>query len=181
MGARCCGTDIQKLIGTRYVRLKVRENMTTEYGVTPLDIVKTISGFELLRGIGDGRYPAPPIFATLGVTMGEVKPGHAFLHLTPGKHLYNPMGTVHGGIAAMLLDSAMGCAVHSTLPAGRGYTTLEFKINLVRPITEQTGPLTVEGRIVHPGRQAATSEGFLRDAQGKLLAHGTTTCLVFDL
>lgn len=155
--------------------------MTREFGVTPSHIVKTISGFDLLNGMRLGQYPEPPIFATLGVTIGEMKPGHVFLHLTPGKHLYNPMGVVHGGIAAMLLDSAMGCAVHTTLPAGRGYTTLEFKINLVRAITEQTGPVTVEGRILHPGRQAATSEGFLRDAQGKLLAHGTTTCLVFDL
>jgi uncharacterized protein (TIGR00369 family) len=155
--------------------------MTQKYDVLPVDVVKTLSGLELLQGISEGRLPAPPIFEVLGVIPGEVKPGQVLFQMTPGKHLYNPMGTVHGGIAAMLLDTAMGCAVHSTLPAGRGYTTLEFKVNLVRAITEHTGSMTVEGRILHPGRKAATSEGFLRDSQGKLLAHGTTTCLVFDL
>jgi uncharacterized protein (TIGR00369 family) len=94
---------------------------------------------------------------------------------------YNPIGTVHGGYAATLLDSCMGCCVHSTLPVGAGYTTLEFKVTLIRAITAETGPVTAEGRILNAGRRAATAEGRLTDAKGRLLAHATTTCLVFDM
>jgi uncharacterized protein (TIGR00369 family) len=88
---------------------------------------------------------------------------------------------VHGGYAATLLDSCMGCAVHAALPSGQAYTTLEFKINFVRAITDKTGRVRAEGRVIHPGSRAATAEGHIRDAQGKLLAHGTTTCLIFAL
>ena len=100
---------------------------------------------------------------------------------TPAFKHYNPLGTVHGGYAAILLDSCMGCAVHTTLPKGTGYITLEFKVSLVRAITADTGPVRAEGKVLSSGRRAATAEGRLTDASGRLLAHATTTCLVFGL
>ncbi len=99
---------------------------------------------------------------------------------TPDARFYNPLGSVHGGYAATLLDSCMGCAVHSTLDPGQLFTTVELKVNFVRPLNEQTGPVRAEGRILHCGRQIATAEGFLRDGQGRLPAHGSTTCLVMN-
>jgi uncharacterized protein (TIGR00369 family) len=111
----------------------------------------------------------------------EVAEGRALFEGLPSNAFYNPIGSVHGGFAATLLDSCMGCAVHSTLPAGRGYATLEIKVNLIRPLSGSTGPVRAEGRIIHSGRTTATSEGRLTDAQGKLYAHGTTTCAVFAL
>jgi len=140
-----------------------------------------LSGLDYLAAIRDGRVPKPPIAALLDFDLVEVEPGRAAFRCAPGERHYNPLGVVHGGLAATLLDSAMGCAVHSTLPEGRGYTTLEIKVNLVRAITRTVGALRAEARIVHAGRQAATAEGRLVDADGKLYAHGTTTCLVFDL
>jgi uncharacterized protein (TIGR00369 family) len=107
--------------------------------------------------------------------------GRAVFQGTPEFKHYNPLGTVHGGYAATLLDSCMGCCVHSTLPVGMGYTTLEFKVTLIRAITAETGTVTAEGRILNAGRRAATAEGRLTDAKGRPLAHGTTTCLVFDM
>jgi uncharacterized protein (TIGR00369 family) len=150
-------------------------------GVIPIEELAAAPGLELLRGIMDGRYPAPPIAELLGFRLTEVVLGRAVFQSTPEFKYYNPLGTVHGGYAATLLDSCMGCCVHSTLPAGIGYTTLEFKVTLIRAITEQTGVVTAEGRILNSGRRAATAEGRLTDAKGRLLAHGTTTCLVFDL
>ncbi len=97
----------------------------------------------------------------------------------PGYRHYNPIGAVHGGYAATLLDSALGCAVHSSLQRGEGYTTLELKLNMVRALTKDTGRITAEGRLLHRGRTVATAEGYLRDAEGKLYAHGTTTCMIF--
>ena len=139
------------------------------------------SGLELLQGIVRGEYPPAPMAALLGFRLVEVEAGRAVFQGMPRREHYNPIGSVHGGYHATLLDSCMGCAVHSTLPAGMGYTTLEIKINYVRALTDATGPVRAEGRIIQPGRRVATAEGRLVDAQGKLYAHGTTTCLVFPM
>jgi uncharacterized protein (TIGR00369 family) len=149
------------------------------HGVTPLAQVKHLSGLEFMRGILEGRFPPPPIAAALKFELVEVEQGRAVFEGTPDFGFYNPIGSVHGGYAATLLDSCMGCAVHTALPAGQAYTTLEFKINYVRGMTDQTGRVRAEGRVIHPGNRAATAEGHLYDARGKLLAHGTTTCLIF--
>ncbi|MCC7347997.1 MAG: PaaI family thioesterase [Variibacter sp.] len=129
--------------------------------------------------IVDGTMPAPPIAETLGFRLVEVEKGRALFQGVPEFRHYNPIGVVHGGYAATLLDSAVGCAVHTTLARGEGYTTLELKINLVRAITKDTGRLSAEGRIIHRGRTVGTADGTLRDGAGKLYAHATTTCMIF--
>jgi len=141
---------------------------------------RTMSGIEFLRGIRDGRFPAPPIAALLGFHLVEVEPGHAVFEIVPGERHYNPIGVVHGGLAMTLLDSAMGCAVQTHMPAGSGYTTLEAKTNLVRAITTQTGKLRAIGKTLHVGKRMATAEGRLEDAAGKLYAHSSTTCIVLS-
>jgi uncharacterized protein (TIGR00369 family) len=137
-------------------------------------------GMQFLLDIGTGRLPLPPIMATLGVASMEVEHGRIVFTLTPAEWHYNPIGSVHGGVALTLLDSAMGCAVHTLLEAGVGYTTLEVKTNFVRPITADTGLIRCEGIVIHRGARIATAEGKLTDSSGKLLAHGTTTCLLFQ-
>lgn len=142
-----------------------------------------MSGLDYLRAIADGRLPWPPIARLVGFSAegGAIEPGHVAITCTPGEHHYNPIGSVHGGLACTLLDTAMSCAVHTTLPAGVGYTTLELKVSLVRPITGATGRVRAEGTVVHPGRRVATAEGRLvAERDGKLLAHATTTCLVVE-
>jgi len=137
------------------------------------------SGLEVLREMFEGRLPPPPITQTLGFAGVQVEKGKAVFEGEPGEHLYNPIGVVHGGFAMTLLDSAMGCAVHSTLAAGERYTTLEVTTNFVRPITGDTGRVRCEGVVVHRGGTVATAEGRLIAVDsGKLLAHGTTTCLI---
>lgn len=148
-------------------------------GTVPPAEVVSLSGLDFLRSIGDGERPMPPMAGVIPVRPIEVEFGRIVFEGHPDASFYNTLGTVHGGYASTLLDTAMGCAVHSTLPAGRGYTTLELKTNFVRAMTETTGKVTVEGRIIHSGGRVATAEGFLRDAEGRLLAHGTTTCMVF--
>jgi uncharacterized protein (TIGR00369 family) len=151
------------------------------HGVTPLHQVQHLSGLEFMRGILEGRFPPAPIAAALKFELVEVELGRAVFEGVPEFGFYNPIGSVHGGYAATLLDSCMGCAVHTSLPVGQAYTTLEFKINYVRAMTDQTGRVRAEGRVIHPGNRAATAEGHIYDARGKLLAHGTTTCLVFPV
>jgi uncharacterized protein (TIGR00369 family) len=138
-----------------------------------------LSGMEYIQAIFRGELPAPPISELMGFQGVEAEPGRAVFEMVPGQQHYNPIGSVHGGIALTLLDSAMGCAVHTTLDAGVGYTTLEVKSNFVRPITADTGLIRCEGLVIHSGSRVATAEGKLTDAAGKLLAHGTTTCLIF--
>ena len=133
---------------------------------------------DYLRAIRDGRLPAPPIAKLLSMDLTEVEEGHAVFRLTPAEQHYNPIGVVHGGIALTMLDSAMSCAVQTMLPEGKGYTTLELKVNLVRAISIKTGPIRATGKVLHIGRQTGTAEGRLEDSQGKLLAHGTTTCII---
>src|SRR5271167_3330217 len=152
-----------------------------EYGVTSIDVIASMAGIDFVRAIFDGRLPAPPIMQTIEPFDSTAEPGVVAFHSIPGFRHYNPIGSVHGGYAAILLDSAMGLAVHSTLPPGTGYTTLEFKISFIRGMTEDTGPVRSEGRTLNVGRRAATAEGRITDAKGRLLAHATTTCLVFEI
>jgi len=151
--------------------------------MTPLSARSaSLTGLEHLQSIVDGTVPPAPISQTMGFDLVEVAPGRALFAGTPTAAVYNPIGSVHGGFAATLLDSAMGCSVQTELPAGVGYATLELSVNLVRGITAETGRVLCEGRTIHVGRRAATAEARLtQEATGKLLAHGTTTCLVTDL
>ncbi len=149
------------------------------YGVVSPEVLASYDGLGFLRAIIDGVLPQPPISEILGFHLIEAEPGRAVFEGLPELRHYNPIGTVHGGFAATLLDSALGCAIFSTLNKGDGWTTLELKFNLVRPLTKDTGPVRAEGRIVHRGRTVATSEGDLKDGAGKLYAHATTTCMIF--
>jgi uncharacterized protein (TIGR00369 family) len=137
-----------------------------------------MTGMEYIQAIFAGELPAPPISETMGFRGVSAEPGRAVFEMEPGQQHYNPIGSVHGGVALTLLDSAMGCAVHTLLDAGVRYTTLEVKTNFVRPITADTGVIRCEGVVIHKGSRVATAEGRLIDAAGKLLAHGTTTCLI---
>jgi uncharacterized protein (TIGR00369 family) len=149
------------------------------YGVVPADTLLSESGLDFLKGVIDGRHPAPPIAQTLGFALVAVEKGRVIFEGTPQHKHYNPIGVVHGGFAMTLLDSALGCAVHTTLDKGDAYTTLEIKVNLVRPLTKDTGLIRAEGRILHRGRTLGTAEGEIKDAGGKLYAHATTTCMIF--
>jgi uncharacterized protein (TIGR00369 family) len=142
--------------------------------------VAGLSGMELFTAMAEGRLPPPPIGKTLNFWLSEFEHGRAVFEGEPTRDFYNPIGSVHGSYAAALLDSCMGCAVHTALPAGLGYTTLEYKISLVRGMSDQTGRIRAEGKVLQVGRRVATAEGRLTDAAGRLLAHGTTTCLVFE-
>ena len=137
-----------------------------------------LSGLELLQEMMAGNFPAPAISQTLGFRLAEVAPGHAVFEGAPGPHLLNPLGAVHGGYALTLIDSACGCAVHTELDAGVGYTTVETKVNFTRPIDPAGGSVRCEGRVLSRGRQIATAEAYLRSAAGKLLAHGTSTLII---
>jgi uncharacterized protein (TIGR00369 family) len=149
------------------------------YGTVGADRQKEMSGLEFVQGLADGTLPLNTIAQTLGYDVTEAVHGRVVVTAQPtGAHL-NPAGTVHGGLAATLLDSAMGLAVQSTLEKGVGQTTLEFKISLVRPITPDTGQIRAEGTVLSRGRRVGTAEGRLTDDRGRLLAHGTTTCLIF--
>ena len=150
-------------------------------GLTPFEEIRKLSGIEFLKAIQSGLLPPPPIAHTLGFTLAEVEEGRALFTGTPDFRLYNPIGSVHGGYIATLLDSAMSCAVQTLLPAGSGYTTVEIKVNFVRAVTEKTGPVRCECKVINVGKRIGTSEGRLTDAEGRLLAHGTATCLVMAL
>jgi len=142
---------------------------------------RALSGLDYLRTMIAGELPPPPIAYTLGIALIEAEEGRAVFAAEPAEYHYNPIGVVHGGLAATMLDSATGCAVQTTLPAGVGYTTLELKTNFVRPLTRDTGRVLCEAHVVHRGATIATAEAQLRaEASGKLLAHGTSTCLIFS-
>ena len=151
-----------------------------EYGVTTTEVLASMAGIDFVRAMFGGRLPAPPIMQTIEPFDQSAEPGIVAFSSNPGFRHYNPIGSVHGGYAATLLDSAMGLAVHSSLPSGSGYTTLEFKVSFVRGMTKDTGPVRTEGRTLNVGRRAATAEARITDARGRLLAHATTTCLVFE-
>jgi uncharacterized protein (TIGR00369 family) len=158
----------------------VRARLSATAGYARADQVNDRTGLETLEAIFTGELPRPPIGDTLDFVPIHVEHGLAVFQGRPQGRHYNPLGTVHGGWFAALLDSAVGCAVHSTLPAGKGYTTLELKLNIVRPLTDAVPLVRAEGKLVHGGRQVATAEGRLVGPDGKLYAHATTTCLIFD-
>ncbi len=152
---------------------------TFAYGVTPLETIMSMGGLAFLQAMVDGKLPQAPLCETLGFHLAEVEEGRAVFEGLPEFRHYNPISSVHGGFHCTLLDSALGCAIFSTLAKGEAWTTLELKINFVRPITKDTGRVRAEGRIIHRGRTVATSEGDVRDADGKLYAHASTTCMIF--
>jgi uncharacterized protein (TIGR00369 family) len=158
----------------------VRAHLRTGPGVASPAQVAGRSGLQIFQALLAGGIPPPPMAETLDFTLLRIELGFAVIQGQPGFSHYNPMGTVHGGWFATMLDTAMGCAVHSTLPAGKVYTTLELKLNLVRALTDAVPLVRAEGRLVHGGRQVATAEGRLVGPDGKLYAHASTTCLVFD-
>lgn len=158
----------------------VRARLAATAGYARSDQVNGRTGLEMFAAIFAGELPRPPIGDTLDFVPIHIERGLAVFQGRPQKKHYNPLGTVHGGWFAALLDSAVGCAVHSTLPAGKGYTTLELKLNIVRALTDAVPLVRAEGKLVHAGRQVATAEGRLVGPDGKLYAHATTTCLIFD-
>jgi uncharacterized protein (TIGR00369 family) len=138
----------------------------------------SMSGLEMMRLIAGGELPPPPIAKLLGMEVEEVGDGYAAFTLEPDERMLNPIGSVHGGIAATLLDSCMGCAVHTTLPPGAGYTTAQLNLHYLRSMQPGKGRVRAIGTVLHRGRRQSTAEAKLLDARGKLLAHGTTTCLI---
>ena len=157
------------------------ENPKLKFDLIPHEIWREKNGLEVFRQMIAGELPQPPIAGTLDFKLVEIEKGRAEFVGTPKTGYYNPLGTTHGGYIATLLDSAMGCAIHSTLEAGKGSTSLEFKVNFVRPIFEKTGTLRAVGEIINVGKQVATAEAKLLDVTGKLYAHATTTCFIFSL
>ena len=153
--------------------------MVRTIGVASLDQITSYDGLGFLKAIIDGTLPKPPIADLLGFDLVEAESGRAVFEGMPEYRHYNPIGTVHGGFALTLMDSCMSCAVQTMLKQGEIYTTLELKVNLVRAITKDTGPIRATGRLIHRGRTTGTAEGDVRDAAGNLLAHGTTTCMIF--
>jgi len=141
----------------------------------------SMAGVDFIRAIAERRLPPPPIANLMDFDIVEVGEGRVVFAVVPQEFHYNPIGVVHGGLAATLLDSAMGCAVHTLLPEGRGYTTLELKVNYVRPMKHDTGRVQAIGKIIHLGGKIATAEGTVVDGAGKLYAHATTTCLLGDI
>jgi uncharacterized protein (TIGR00369 family) len=140
-----------------------------------------MAGLDYVRAIAAGELPPPPIAVLMRMQPIEVEPGRAVFEGEPGEEHYNPIGVVHGGYASTLLDSALGCAVHTTLPSGVGYTTLALEVKLVRPITRDIALVQAEGEVLYRGRRQATAQARLTDPEtGKLLAHATATCLIIE-
>ena len=156
-------------------------NTGAEVGVVPREIATAATGLAFLEALRDRAQPAPPFAVETDIWLVEAESGRVVFEATPSKRFYNPLGTVHGGWISTLLDSAMGLAIRSTQDKGFGSTTLEFKISLVRPITPQTGKVSAEGTVISRGRRISTAEGRVTDRDGRLLVHGTTTCLIFEM
>jgi uncharacterized protein (TIGR00369 family) len=150
------------------------------YGTVSAEQRKEMSGLAFVQGLADGTLPLNTIAQTLGYEIAEAVSGRVVVAAEPGEEHLNPSGTVHGGFAATLLDTCMGLSIWSTLEKGLGQTTLEFKISLVRPITPGMGVIKAEGTVLNRGRRIGTAEGRITDDRGRLLAHGTTTCLIFE-
>jgi uncharacterized protein (TIGR00369 family) len=150
-------------------------------GLIGIERLRELDGIDLFRGMLEGRLPTAPITETLGFWLHEAEVGRVVFAGEPKRHHYNPIGSVHGGFAATLLDSAMSCAVHTHLKKGSGYTTVEFKVNFVRAITDATGTVYCEGKSINVGSRIGTAEGRIVDSAGRLYAHGTTTCLIFPI
>ncbi|MFN8374627.1 MAG: PaaI family thioesterase [Anaerolineae bacterium] len=143
------------------------------------EAARSMSGMEFLQAMLAGKVPRPPISHSLGFELVEVTEGRAVFVCTPDEYHYNPIGVVHGGLAATLLDSALGVSIHSALPAGAAYTTIELHVNYLRPLTATTGLVRAEAEVVHIGRSLATAQARIIDRDGKLYAHGTCTCMIF--
>jgi uncharacterized protein (TIGR00369 family) len=150
------------------------------YGTVCADKQKEMTGLEFVQGLADGTLPLNTIAKTLGYEIAEAENGRVVVTAEPRDIHLNPAGTVHGGLAATMLDSCMGLAIQSTLEKGIGSTTLEFKISFIRPITPETGTIKAEGTVVSRARRVGTAEGRVIDSRGRLLVHGTTTCLIFE-
>lgn len=148
------------------------------FGVVPAETALTMSGLEFLRAIQRGDLPAPPISDLLDFRLREVEPGRVSFTGHPHASQHNVLGTIHGGAVSTILDSAMGCAIHTRLDTGVSYTTLELKVNFVRPVTADMEEVVAEGCVIHVGRRTATAEGRLTDQEDRLLAHATTTCII---
>jgi uncharacterized protein (TIGR00369 family) len=148
--------------------------------MTHVEARRVMSGLEFFQKMLAGELPPPPMIELLGIRLIEVEAGRVVFTATADERVYNGTGVAHGGFAATVLDTALGCAINSAMRAGRRFTTLELKVNLTRPITKQAGLLRCEGTVVHIGGRTATSEGRIVDAGGKLYAHGTTTCIVVE-
>jgi uncharacterized protein (TIGR00369 family) len=153
------------------------EGAMRRFGLVPPEVAATMSGLEFLRGLLDGTLPAPPFSEVMDVWPYEVERGRVVFEAVPSSRFYNPMGLVHGGWLALVLDTAMGCAVHSVLAAGQGYTTIDLRTTFAKPVREMTGRVRCEGRVLHVGERVAAAEGRITSADGTLLAHGSETCL----
>lgn len=160
---------------------KIIRNKLARPAAIPVEKISMMSGMQVFEAIFSGDLPSPPIGDTLDFIPIHMEPGIAVYQGKPMLRHYNPMGTVHGGWFCTLLDSAVGCAVHTTLPAGKGYTTLEIKVNMLRALTNAVPLVRAEGKVIHSGKQIATAEGRIVGADGKIYAHATTTCMIFDL
>jgi len=155
-------------------------DLATSFGVVSRQTLVSQSGLDFLRGIIERRHPAPPISEATNIMITSAEDGRVVFRGVPSERFFNPLGTVHGGWTATILDSAMGCAVHSIVPAGKGYTTIEMKVHYVRPVLPSSEELVCEGTVIHRGTTIATAEGRLVDSRGRLLAHGTETCFIFE-
>ena len=152
--------------------------MDSSYGLASTEDLASLSGLEFLRAMIGGRVPGPTIAKTMGFRLAAVEEGSVVFECDVGPHLLNPLGSVHGGVALTLIDSAAGCAVHTTLAAGTGYTTIETKVNFTRAIRPDAGTVRAEGRVVTRGRQIATAEARVLSSDGAVLAHGTSTLMI---
>ena len=157
------------------------DDSDSKFGLISHDVWRETSSLEVFQKMVAGELPQPPIAGTLDFRLAKIQSGRAEFVSKSKIDYYNPLGTTHGGYIATLLDSAMGCAIQSTLAAGKGSTSLEFKVNFVRPVFDETGTLRAIGEIINAGKQIVTAEAKLTDENGKLYAHATTTCFVFDL
>src|SRR5215467_2407268 len=153
----------------------------TEVGVVPREVATGVAGLAFLERLRDRTQPVPPFASETDIWLIEVESGRAVFEAKPSTRFYNPLGTVHGGWISTLLDSAMGCAVHSTLQARQTYATVDMTVSFVRPVSERTGKLRCEGKIIHTGARVATAEGRVWDRAGNVIAHGSETCLLLTL
>ncbi len=157
-----------------------RERLVTwEDPIASSSAMRELSGLDAIRAVRDGRVPPPPIARLMNFTLTEVDEGRVVFEGYPGEEHYNPIAVVHGGFALTLFDSAMGCAIHTTLPSGVAYTTTDVHVRFIRAITKDTGPVRCEAKVVHVGRSTAVAEATLRDGTGRILGTGTTGCAIF--
>lgn len=172
--------DVDQVVASWVAEEKSARSRLRAPDVAPRAELVNRTGMEVFEAIFAGELPPAPIGDTLDFVAIRIEPGFAIFQGRPQRKHYNPLGMVHGGWFATLLDSAVGCAVHSTLTAGKGYTTLELKVNMVRALSDRVPLVRAEGRLIHAGRQIATAEGRIVGPDGKLYAHATTTCLIFE-